>query len=98
MARTGPDCYKCVHRRNLAGSAHSACHHPGAVAAHGDNPLLELMAIFASVGRVPPVVLASELNVRGHPHGIENGWFNWPFNFDPIWLEHCDGFEERART
>jgi hypothetical protein len=54
-----------------------------------------MMAIFASVGRVAPVIgpEAKELNVTGHPHGIQNGWFNWPFNFDPVWLESCNGFE-----
>jgi hypothetical protein len=31
-------------------------------------------------------------NVKGHPHGIKNGWFFHPFNFDPVWLEACDSF------
>ena len=30
--------------------------------------------------------------VQGSQHGIKNGWFGWPFNFDPIWLVSCDGF------
>ena len=34
-------------------------------------------------------------NVTGNPHGISNGWFMWPFNFDPAWLESCDGFEAK---
>jgi hypothetical protein len=25
---TTPDCYKCKHRREVPGSAHSACNHP----------------------------------------------------------------------
>jgi hypothetical protein len=29
------------------------------------------------------------------PHGICNGWFIWPINFDPVWLENCDGFESK---
>ena len=32
--------------------------------------------------------------VRGNAHGVRNGWFTWPFDFDPIWLEACDGFQE----
>lgn len=24
-------------------------------------------------------------NVTGDPHGIKNGWFFYPFLFDPIW-------------
>lgn len=25
-------------------------------------------------------------------HGVANGWFRWPLNFDPTWLLTCDGF------
>ena len=35
-----------------------------------------------------------QAKVKGNPHGIKNGWFMWPFNFDPIWLELCDGFSD----
>jgi len=30
----------------------------------------------------------------GDEHGIKNGWFLHPYNFDPIWLCYCDGFEK----
>jgi len=33
--------------------------------------------------------------VNGHPHGIRNGWFNWPLNFDPVWLIDCTGFSDK---
>ena len=33
--------------------------------------------------------------MTGDEHGIKNGWFNFPWNFDPIWLENCDGYEEK---
>lgn len=33
--------------------------------------------------------------VKGHPHGIKNGWFFWPYNFDPIWLVECNSFESK---
>lgn len=23
-------------------------------------------------------------------HGAKNGWANWPFDFDPIWIEACE--------
>jgi len=36
-----------------------------------------------------------KLTIKGHPHGIKNGWFFWPVNFDPIWLENCDGFQSK---
>jgi len=54
------------------------------------------MAMFASVGRVAPIQTGVErINVKGNPHGISHGWFNFPFNFDPTWLEECDGFKEK---
>jgi len=34
-------------------------------------------------------------HVQGHPHGLRMGWFFWPYNFDPTWLESCDGFEAK---
>jgi len=94
MSENGkPDCYKCQHRGTLSGSAHSRCQHPsiGKI-----DPLFEVAAILASVGRVPPIqVSAKQLNIKGNPHGIRNGWFNWPYNFDPVWLDSCDGFEAK---
>jgi len=33
--------------------------------------------------------------VRGDKHGISRGWFCFPFNFDPVWLDECDGFEQK---
>jgi hypothetical protein len=35
----------------------------------------------------------ANLKVVGNPVGIQNGWFMWPFNFDPTWLRECNGFE-----
>lgn len=91
-----PNCYKCKHRGTLPGDAHSSCQHPKA---RGNlaEPFGKLLSIFASVQRVAPVIgsSAAELNVKGNPHGIKSGWFNWPYNFDPVWLENCDGFEEK---
>lgn len=35
-----------------------------------------------SVAAMPP----------GSPHGIRNGWYAFPFNFDPVWgPDTCDG-------
>ena len=88
-----PDCYECKHRSFLPGSSHSRCSHPSTKTV-GD-PLLEVLGIFASVGRVAPILADTGLHVKGHITGIARGWFNWPFNFDPVWLLECDGFEAR---
>ncbi|KKM00813.1 hypothetical protein LCGC14_1800660 [marine sediment metagenome] len=93
MSENGkPDCYKCEHRGTLPGSEHSKCTHP-LVADLVRDPLFNLAATLASVGRVAPVqVGADKLNIRANYHGIKRGWFNWPMNFDPTWLEQCEGF------
>lgn len=88
-----PNCYQCKHRGEVPGSAHSRCSHPANGKSLAD-PLANIMAIFASVGRVPPIQTGG-LAVRGNPDGIKKGWFNYPHNFDPVWLEECDGFEPR---
>ncbi len=41
---------------------------------------------------------ADGLGIVGTRHGIERGWFFWPFNFDPVWLEACDGFESKEEA
>lgn len=30
-----------------------------------------------------------------NPHGIKNGWALWPFNFAPVWINECMGFETK---
>jgi hypothetical protein len=39
--------------------------------------------------------LYAQAHVAAREHGITNGWFDWPHNFDPRWLVRCDGFEQR---
>lgn len=34
--------------------------------------------------------------VEGNAHGIRNGWFFWPFNFDPTWLISCTGYKAKG--
>jgi hypothetical protein len=86
-----PDCYKCEYRGDLPGDAHSCCKHPKNADLLND-PLAQLLGLFASVHRIEPVGVETGLNVKGNPHGINRGRFNWPINFDPVWLEECDGF------
>ena len=87
-----PDCYTCQYRGDVPGSAHSTCHHP-AYATVLASPLGEVMAILGSVGRVPGrQTIVEGIMVKGNAHGIRHGWFNHPYNFDPVWLEECSGF------
>jgi hypothetical protein len=57
---------------------------------------MQVMGIFASVGRVSPLPqVESSIKVVGNPQGIRGGWFNHPVDFDPTWLVECEGFEEK---
>jgi hypothetical protein len=53
------------------------------------------MALLSSAGRLPPFQVDVGLNVKGNSHGIKEGWFNWPLDYDPRWLLECDGFEAK---
>lgn len=36
-------------------------------------------------------------NMTGHPHGVRNGWFIYPWNFDPIWkTKECVNYKEKS--
>jgi hypothetical protein len=92
-----PDCYQCRHRGSVPGSAHSCCKHPKNAKALED-PFSQLVSIFSSVGRSKPIIAvdeAYELAVQLNPHGVFNHWANWPFDFDPIWVNACGGFESK---
>lgn len=89
------NCYTCVHRRNVPGDAHSRCAHPKVDSGSGDMfdgiiGMVEMM-----MGNRPA---SNPLNVRGNPHGIRAGWFMHPFNYDPAWLEACDGHTEKKEN
>ncbi len=86
MAKTTkvkPDCYKCKYRGEIPWNAHSRCMYPGTKCDSFDmfsNENLEMK---------------KKLNIKGNPTGIKGDWFFWPINFDPVWLNRCDGFEEK---
>jgi len=96
---TPPNCRKCIHRRCIPGDAHSRCAHP-VLPDDVKDPFNEIMAIFASVGRSAPMVHAAalELGITAKEAGIRKGWFNWPWNFDPVWLVSCNGFDPRSKA
>lgn len=90
-----PDCYECKYRGEVSGSAHSSCQH-SSLKEITENPLMNIMSILGSVrGGIPPISKKGGIKVVGNPQGIRGGWFNHPLNFDPVWLESCDGFEQK---
>ena len=86
---TKPNCYECVHRRSVPGDAHSSCAHPDNGDVGGGDMFSALIALMggAKAGN----------KVTANPHGVRNGWFMYPINFDPAWLETCAGFTEKAK-
>ena len=92
-----PNCYKCKWRGHVPGSAHSKCCHP--YNNHfSQAPELQMWAIFASVGRVNlPAMADKRLKIKASETGIRNGWFHYQFDFDPVWLESCLGFEKTGK-
>lgn len=86
------DCYVCEYRGRVAGSAHSCCNHPEVKKAGIDDN------VFGAIGDVlsgKANEAAKTLNIKGDLHGIRSGWFIWPADFDPVWLENCDGFKAK---
>ena len=77
------NCRSCKHRRDLIGDYHSAC------AAIDGSVQMAAFSIVQLMGQLK----TDQVNVQFNPHGIKNGWCNWPFNFDPIWVESCNLYE-----
>ncbi len=83
------DCWSCKYRDKVVGSCHICCNHPSVNEQKEDK----LMTQLASVGRVESETRNSkELNIKANQYGIKSGWFNFPFDFDPVWLQNCDGY------
>lgn len=91
-----PDCYQCKYRRDLPGDCHSSCAHPAFESIH-DDPLAALFGMLAKRGAPQNRVVSDACQVVGNAHGIRRGWFAHPFNFDPVWLESCTGFESKLK-
>jgi len=80
------NCYECQHRGTVPGDAHSRCCYPG------------LKSLLSDMLSSDNTLIMRKLNVQGDPHGIKSGWFFWPYNFDPVWLENCDGFTSKEEV
>ena len=85
-----PNCYDCVHRRSIPGDSHSQCVHPKI------NDVDRITTGFALLAGQRSSAM-KRLNIMGSEHGIKSGWFYWPLNFDPVWLETCNGFEGKEK-
>jgi len=95
MAR--PNCYRCKYMEKLPDIVYIRCDHPANTAVL-NSPLARMIATLSNVERyMAPILVKTKLSIEFNRHGFKMGWFNWPFLFDPIWLEGCSGFEEVKR-
>jgi hypothetical protein len=77
-------CYKCKYRTKNPGTAHSCCSFGG-----------PSNIVYAVTGLPEADTPLGKIGLLGaDPHGIANGWFTWPIDFDPTWLWWCMFYEE----
>ena len=81
-------CYDCKYRGTIPGNAHSRCDHPEV--SQDSNPFGALMDMMDGKN----IKAMEKLEIKGDRYGMKNGWFMWPANFDPTWLENCNGFTD----
>ena len=44
------------------------------------------------------MTIAEKMGIKLDIVGVRNGWASWPYNFDPTWLNACNGFKKKAVT
>lgn len=91
LIKMEPICYNCKHRGCVVNSRHSSCGHPEALKVEQSGELL--MILFEGYVKHSRVHQVTNIKVEAEEQGILGGWFMWPWNFDPLWLKSCSGFE-----
>lgn len=84
-------CYNCKFRGNLPGSAHSRCN---VISSSGDDKSDTLEMLIVSGLYSITNKNTGEPIVKLNNYGVKNGWADWPINFDPVWVESCEFFNE----
>lgn len=77
------NCHECKHSKLAPFSGHhKECCHP----ILGDNLVKTIIILQPSI-----------LNgvIKTNQHGVNNGWCNFPLDFDQIWIEDCKLFEAK---
>ena len=86
------ECLTCKHRGSVPNSRHSSCKHPIVEQYIGNHE--DLMLIFDVIVNKHKIPWIHEnLKVVLDEDAFAEGWASWPFNFDPIWLKSCTGYE-----
>ena len=87
QSKTEKSCYNCKHRQDVVGSCHSTCVNPYADPKSSVYFMLQQAKSLQSSD--------GSFIIEGNTHGIMMGWFTWPIDFDPVWVEKCTGFERK---
>lgn len=78
---TNKKCNNCTHKRNIAGDCHISCSNPD-IAKHSQ--------VLTVVGLTSPSNLdkfcRESLGFSVDEYGIRSGWFMFPLNYDPTWM------------
>lgn len=84
------NCYNCQWMSRLPGTAHITCRNPLVVQIGGIAMLLLMTQM--------PQEFRQALGFSANQHGFNNGWFDWPLLYDPVWMEgECKLFEGRNK-
>ena len=79
------NCNNCKFHESITGDAHVSC------------TILPLQArgyAAVLVNAIAKINTQSGVYITFEPHGVANGWCNWPLNYDPIWVKSCNQFVE----
>tara|TARA_Y100000034_G_C6810059_1_gene363959 strand:+ start:717 stop:992 length:276 start_codon:yes stop_codon:yes gene_type:complete len=87
MEYNNANCDKCKYQGRVPGSTHTSCKHPNV----GNDTFDAIVSLVE--GMMGKTNALDKLNIRADPHGVKSGWFNWPVDFDPAWLKHCEGYK-----
>lgn len=82
---------KCKWQGRLVWSTHIRCMHPLV-----SESLYRVARVFLlEPGNYHHAIrgLMRQMGVTVNEAGVRNGWCNWPFDFDPVWLDSCKMFE-----
>lgn len=75
-------CYNCEYKRNLPYDSHFKCKYPFLT----DESSMHLASL--SIVNIDAFINNVEDNFgfSVNKHGIQNGWFSFPENYDPVWM------------
>lgn len=90
------DCIDCEHRASAPNPIWSQCSHPAVIEAGFSGHGIETYTDedFNKLDHVVNDVLKLKLVSQGIKKEIPN--FEFPFQYEPVWIGFCEGYEKRS--